>query len=147
MVLCVVGCDVSHGELLFDLLQPDTRVIGPEHRQLQTDGMCIGRIHCSRNALRSSWLNRYTQQAAHLSALVTVEWLQFTGCTVQRRHVRNVDIMYVTVQFVKVLQYIYVQYTKIRLGNARVTNVLNTKLTKFKFILNTGRSMVRVPLR
>ena len=49
--------------------------------------------------------------------LVTVDSLQFTGCTVQRRHVRNVDIMHVTVQFVKVLQYIYVLYTKIRLGN------------------------------
>ena len=62
------------------------------------------------------------------------------GCTVQRRHVRNVDIMHVTVQFVKVLQYIYVLCTKIRLGNARVTNVVNTKLTKYTFILNKGDS-------
>ena len=42
----------------------------------------------------------------------------------------------VTVQFVKVLQCIYVLYTKIRLGNARVTNVVNTKLIKYTFILN-----------
>ena len=73
---------------------------------------------------------------AQLPALVTVESLQFTGCTVQRRDVRNVDIMHVTVQFVKALQYIYVLYTKIRLCNARVTNVVNTKLTKYTFILN-----------
>ena len=73
---------------------------------------------------------------AQLPALVTVESVPFTGCTVQRRHVRNVDIMHVTVQFVKALQYIYVLYTKIRLGNARVTNVMNTKLTKYIFILN-----------
>ena len=46
--------------------------------------------------------------AGQLPALVTVDSLQFTGCTVQRRHVRNFDIMHVTVQFVKVLQYIYV---------------------------------------
>ena len=65
-----------------------------------------------------------------------VELLQSTGCTVQRRHVRNVDIMHVTVQFVKVLQYIYALYTNIRLGNVGVTNVVNTKLTKYKFILN-----------
>ena len=81
--------------------------------------MRIGRIHCSRTALRSSRLNRCSLglQAGQLPALVTVDSLQFTGCTVQRRHVRNVDIMHVTVQFVKVLQYIYVLYTKIRLGN------------------------------
>ena len=71
-----------------------------------------------------------------LPALVTVDSLQFTSCTVQRRHVINVDIMHVTVQFVKVLQYICVLYTKIRLGNARVTNEVNTKLTKYTFILN-----------
>ena len=71
-----------------------------------------------------------------LPALVTVDSLQFTSCTVQRRHVINVDIMHFTVQFVKVLQYICVLYTKIRLGNARVTNEVNTKLTKYTFILN-----------
>ena len=38
--------------------------------------------------------------------------------------------------FVKVLQYIDVLYTKIRLGNVGVTNVVNTELTKYKFILN-----------
>ena len=68
--------------------------------------------------------------------LVTGESLQFTCCTVERRHIRNDDMMHVTVQFVKVLQYVYVLYTQIRLGNARVTNVVNTKLTKYTFILN-----------
>ena len=66
MVLCVVVCDVLHCELRFGLLQPDTRVIGPEHRQLQTDGMRIGRIHCSQTALCSSRLNRCSLQAAQL---------------------------------------------------------------------------------